>query len=158
MNGQHLFHRGSDIGGVTVGVFAIKNTVMPTTLPSFRPRSQPPRSAKGLRSGTSRPAMWRVMEIHKTIRAGGYPNCTTLAREIEVTPKTIQRDVSFMRDQLGLPLEYHPIRHGYHYTEEVQEFPMLHLSRNDLVALFLARHALEPIRGTRLERACWRPT
>jgi hypothetical protein len=29
---------------------------------------------------------------------------------------------------------------------------MLHLSRNDLVALFLARHALEPLRGTRLER------
>lgn len=29
---------------------------------------------------------------------------------------------------------------------------MLHLSRNDLVALFLARHALEPLRGTCLER------
>jgi len=29
---------------------------------------------------------------------------------------------------------------------------MLHLSRNDLMALFLARHALEPLRGTRLER------
>ncbi len=95
--------------------------------------------------------MWRVMEIHKIIRAGRFPNCTTLAAEIEVTPKTIQRDISFMRDQLGLPLEYHSIKHGYHYTQEVHEFPMLQLSRNDLVALFLARHALEPLRGTRLE-------
>lgn len=92
------------------------------------------------------------MEIHKIIRAGKHPNCSTLAREIEVTPKTIQRDVSFMRDQLGLPLEYHAIKHGYYYTQPVNEFPMLHLSRNDLVALFLARHALEPLRGTRLER------
>lgn len=57
-----------------------------------------------------------------------------------------------MRDQLGLPLEYHAIQHGYYYTQEVNEFPMLHLSRNDLVALFLARHALEPLRGTKLER------
>ena len=92
------------------------------------------------------------MEIHKIIRAGRYPNCSTLAHEIEVTPKTIQRDVSFMRDQLGLPVDYHPIKHGYYYTQDVHEFPMLHLSRNDLVALFLASHALEPLRGTRLER------
>jgi len=96
--------------------------------------------------------MWRVMEIHKIVRSGRNPNCSTLAREIEVTPKTIQRDVNFMRDQLGLPLEYDQIKHGYHYTQEVHEFPMLHLSRNDLVALFLARHALEPLRGTRLEK------
>ncbi|WP_395746051.1 helix-turn-helix transcriptional regulator [Prosthecobacter sp.] len=75
-----------------------------------------------------------------------------MAEEIEVTPKTIQRDISFMRDQLGLPLEYHPIKHGYFYTQEVHEFPMLQLSRNDLAAQFPARHALEPLRGTRLER------
>ncbi len=104
------------------------------------------------RAGASRPAMWRVLEIHKIIRAGRFPNCTTLAREIEVTPKTIQRDINFMRDQLDLPLEYDALRHGYHYTREVNEFPMLRLSRSDLVALFLARHALEPLRGTRLER------
>lgn len=105
-----------------------------------------------VRAGASRPAMWRVMEIHKFIRAGGYPNCSTLAAEIEVTAKTIQRDVSFMRDQLGMPLEYDLVKHGYYYSQEVHEFPLLHLSRHDLVALFLARHALEPLRGTKLER------
>lgn len=96
--------------------------------------------------------MWRVMEIHKRVRMGQMPNCSSLAKDIEVTSKTIQRDISFMRDQLGLPLEYDALRHGYYYTQEVSEFPLLHLSRNDLVALFLARHALEPLRGTRLER------
>jgi proteasome accessory factor B len=119
---------------------------------SRRSRTKDPLAASVIRKGTSRVAMWRVMEIHKIIRAGRFPNCTTLAAEIEVTPKTIQRDISFMRDQLGMPLEYHPIKHGYFYTQEVHEFPMLQLSRNDLVALFLARHALEPLRGTRLER------
>jgi predicted DNA-binding transcriptional regulator YafY len=49
-------------------------------------------------------------------------------------------------------LEYDSLKRGYWYTREVTEFPLLHLSRNDLVALFLARHALEPLRGTGLER------
>jgi len=56
-------------------------------------------------SGTSRPALLRVVEIHKVVRAGQCPGGSTLAKAIEVTPKTIQRDVSFMRDQLGMPLE-----------------------------------------------------
>ncbi|WP_395749976.1 helix-turn-helix transcriptional regulator [Prosthecobacter sp.] len=122
-------------------------------MPAVRPSAvKTPASSAPLRSGVSRPAIWRVMEIHKIIRTGRHPNCSTLAREIEVTPKTIQRDITFMRDQLDLPLEYHPVKHGYFYTRPVTEFPMLHLSRSDLVALFLARHALEPLRGTRLER------
>lgn len=92
------------------------------------------------------------MEIHKILRTGSLPNCSKLAREIEVTAKTIQRDINFMRDQLGLPLEYDAFRHGYYYSQDVAEFPLLQLSRNDLVALFLARHALDPLRGTNLER------
>ncbi len=96
--------------------------------------------------------MWRVLEIHKIVQTGKHPNCSTWAKEIEVAPKTIQRDISFMRNQLDLPLEYDQLKHGYCYTRPVHEFPTLNLSRNDLVALFLARHALEPLRGTRLER------
>ena len=92
------------------------------------------------------------MEIHKMVRAGYFPNCTTLAQVIEVTPKTIQRDVSFMREQLGMPLAYHELEHGFYYTREVHEFPLLQLTRHDVVALFLAKQALEPMRGTRLER------
>ncbi|RBP41433.1 putative DNA-binding transcriptional regulator YafY [Roseimicrobium gellanilyticum] len=103
------------------------------------------------RRGASRPAFLRIMEIHKCIVAGNYPNCASLAAEIEVSEKSIQRDISFMRDQWGLPLEYDEVRHGYRYTKPVHDFPILQLSKDDLVALFLARHALEPLRGTVLE-------
>ena len=120
--------------------------------PSRATASRKPGKTGSSRSGASRPALWRVMEIHKIVAAGRYPNCSTLAAEIEVTSKTIQRDVSFMREQLGLPLEYDAVKHGFYYSQPVKDFPLLHLSRNDLVALFLARHALEPLRGTRLER------
>lgn len=103
------------------------------------------------RLGKSRPALWRVLEIRKTILSGSYPNCSSLAKEIEVTPKTIQRDISFMREQLGFPVVYHPIKNGYYFDGDVSDLSLLQLSRQDLVALFLARHALEPLRGTRLQ-------
>lgn len=96
--------------------------------------------------------MLRILHIHEVVQAGRYPNCNTLAREIEVTPKTIQRDISYMRDEMNLPLEYDDLKHGFHYSRPVTEFPLLHLSRGELIALFLARKALEPLRGTRLER------
>ena len=127
------------IHGVTGDEFLAISAFMPK--PAIPRRIRRPSTAS-FRSGVSRPAIWRVMEIHKIIRGGRFPNCRTLAAKIEVTPKTIQRDISFMRDQLGLPLEYHAIKHGFFYSQEVHEFPMLQLSRNDLVALFLARHAL----------------
>ncbi len=111
----------------------------------------PPRPSSAPRSGTTRPALWRVIEIHQILRQGHFPNCSSLAQAIEVTPKTIQRDLNFIRHQLGLPLAYDPIQHGFTYTQPVQDFPLLHLSRRDLVALFLARQALAPLRGTRLE-------
>lgn len=131
---------------MTKGILKNKNPLVDETCSEIEP------GKSGQREGRSRPAFLRVFEIHKFLLTGSYPNCSTLAREIEVTAKTIQRDLNFMRDQLGLPLEYDELKRGYRYTRPVHEFPLLHLSRNDLVALFLARHALEPLRGTGLER------
>ena len=105
-----------------------------------------------LRVGVSRSAAWRVAEIQRLLVARPYANCTTLAREIEVSPKTIQRDIDFMRQQEGLPIEYDPVRHGYYFTKDASDLPPLRLTRGELVALFLARKALEPMRGTTLER------
>ena len=101
--------------------------------------------------GKNRPAIWRIYEVHRMIRSGTYPNCSTLARVIEVTPKTIQRDISFMRHQLDLPLEYDSVQHGFYYSRDIHEFPLLQLGRHELVALFVAAQALEPFRGTELE-------
>ena len=36
----------------------------------------------------------RIFAIHQAIRRGCSPNCRTLAEQIRVTPKTIQRDVT----------------------------------------------------------------
>ena len=50
----------------------------------------------------TRPPIDRMMQIHSELAAGKFPNCSTLARRIEVSPKTIQRDLDFMRDRMNL--------------------------------------------------------
>ena len=103
------------------------------------------------RQGETRRPIERIISIHQSVRRGRYPNCRTLAEEIGVTQKTIQRDVTFMQRDLGLPLVYDNLRHGYHYERPVHDFPLLKVSVEDVVALFLARKAIAPLQGSPLE-------
>ncbi len=100
----------------------------------------------------SRPPLERMMRIHQEIAAGTYPNATTLARAMEVSTKSVQRDLEFMRDRMDLPLEYDGSRFGYHYTEPVSAFPTLQITEGELVALMIAEKALEQYRGTNFEK------
>ena len=105
------------------------------------------------RAGKTRAPMERIYKIHEKILAGELPNCSKLAKELEVTAKTIQRDITFMRDRLNLPLEYDEHVHGYRYTADVSQFPVFEFKAADLAGLFLARHALENVKGTKMEQA-----
>ncbi|HUC83658.1 MAG TPA: WYL domain-containing protein [Candidatus Acidoferrales bacterium] len=99
----------------------------------------------------SRPPMERMLRIHQAILAGKFPNATGLARELEVSSKSIQRDIEFMRDRLRLPIAYDGQRWGYHYTEEVTHFPTLQITEGEMFALLVAEKALQQYRGTTFE-------
>jgi predicted DNA-binding transcriptional regulator YafY len=103
------------------------------------------------RAGVTRRPIQRIYVIHEAVQEGRYPNCRTLAERLEVTDKTIQRDITFMRDELNLPLEYDDKLHGYTYTQDVSQFPVFELGAAELAGLFLARQAIESVRGTALE-------
>jgi proteasome accessory factor B len=100
----------------------------------------------------SRPPLVRMLKIHETLMANQYPNCAKLAEELEVNGKTIQRDLDFMRDQLGLPLAYDSRNFGYYYTQPVTAFPSMQVSEGELMALFVAQKALTQYRGTVFEK------
>lgn len=117
-----------------------------------RPRRSPVKKKPSADRGWTRRPLHRIYEIHTWVKAGRYPNCQQLAKELEMTAKTVQRDINFMRDELNLPLAYDEQRHGYFYEKPVGDFPLLQLSRRELVTLFLARQALATVRGTRLEQ------
>lgn len=93
-----------------------------------------------------------MLRIHQAIQAGGHPNATQLAAELEVSTKSVHRDIEFMRDRLDLPIEYDGTRFGYHYTEEVSSFPTLQITEGELFALLVAEKALQQYRGTSFEK------
>ena len=93
-----------------------------------------------------------MLRIHQAIQSGKYPNASQLARELEVSTKSIHRDIEFMRDRLELPLEYDGSRFGYFYTEEVNSFPTVQITEGELFALIVAEKALQQYRGTSFEK------
>lgn len=93
-----------------------------------------------------------MLRIHQLVVTRTWPNATTLAKELQVSTKSIQRDLDFMRDRLGLPLAYHDLEHGYYYTQEVRAFPTLEITEGELFALLVAEKAVGQYRGTSFER------
>lgn len=103
-------------------------------------------------SPLSRPPLERMLRIHEDLRRGAFTNCTKLAAHLEVSRKTIVRDIAFMRDRLDLPIEFDPRLNAYRYTHPVSAFPTVQVTEGELLALLVARKALEQYRGTPFHR------
>src|SRR3954471_7065734 len=100
----------------------------------------------------SRPPLERMLKIHDELRRGALINCTKLMKTLEVSRKTIVRDISFMRDRLDLPIEYDPLIQAYRYTHPVTAFPTVNVTEGELLALLVAQRALQQYRGTPFHR------
>ncbi len=95
-----------------------------------------------------KPQHSRLLFIDRKIREGRYPNCSSMAREWEVSRKTIQRDMEYMRYQLDAPLEYSAKHRGYLYTEEQYKLPAIDIRESDLFGVYLADKLLVQYEGT----------
>lgn len=93
-----------------------------------------------------------MLKIHGAIQSGSFPSSTALARELEVSVKSVHRDLAFMRDRLGLPIAYDQRRWGLYYAEEVGAFPTLQITEGELFALLVAEKAVQQYRGTNFEQ------
>jgi len=93
-----------------------------------------------------------MLRIHRAIQAGDYPNATNLSAHLEVSTKSIYRDIDFMRDRLELPIDFDVARNGFHYTQEVGSFPTLQITEGELFALLVAEKAMKQYRGTTFEK------
>lgn len=93
-----------------------------------------------------------MLRIHEELRRGALTNCTKLASTLEVSRKTVVRDIAFMRDRLDLPIEYDAQIQAYRYTHPVNSFPTVQVTEGELMALLVARRALEQYQGTPFHR------
>jgi len=111
---------------------------------SGRPK-QRARSASHLKFRTR----WRhVLHIDQRIRSGQAPNCKQLADDLEVSRRTVLRDIDFMRYDLGAPIKYDRAKGGYVYTEPSWSMPSVHMTEGELFALMVAESAMEACRDT----------
>lgn len=99
-----------------------------------------------------RTSLARMLHLHQKLQEGRAVNCTSLGRELEVARKTVVRDIAYMRDQLGLPIEFDAVANTYHYTEAVDAFPTVNISEGEVFSLLVAQRALEQYRGTPFHR------
>ena len=100
---------------------------------------------------STRPPLRRFLAIERSVRSGAYPNSESLAEELEVDSRTVQRDIAFLKDQLGAPLEFCRKRNGYHLTDLSWTLPAFQLTEGELVSVFLAERLIRQYRGTPFE-------
>lgn len=89
----------------------------------------------------------RFLWFESQVKRGKFPNTSSLARKFEMSTKTAQRDIEFMRGRLECPLQYDMTRKGYYYGDETFSLPVVHLSSSELSSLILARKLLLDISG-----------
>lgn len=105
-----------------------------------------------------RPLWRRLQTIHHEIKEGRHPNASSLARELRVSTKTVQRDLDYLRDELDAPIEFDRLENGYAYSRSDYVLPFLPVDGKDLFSIGVAAQVMALFGGTPLARdleACY---
>ena len=91
----------------------------------------------------------RVYKIEMLIRNRGHVSFQALLDELEVSPATLKRDLDYLKDQLGAPIEYDRFLNGYRFDQEYRgqkhELPGLWFSERELYSLLMANQLLSEL-------------
>ena len=86
----------------------------------------------------------RMQEIHRLLKSGGRYSCGQLQEMLEVSQRTVMRDIAFLRDQFQAPIPDPPLPHGYYYTDLGWELPgEIHLGEGEFFAFVVAQKVVE---------------
>lgn len=90
----------------------------------------------------------RILELDRLFGSGQCLNASQLAKKLEVSRSTVMRDIDFLRDRYGAPLEFDKSRNGYYYTDTTFFVKSLMLSEGDLFAVSAVLPLLQQYRNT----------
>lgn len=94
---------------------------------------------------------WRLLKIDEMIRAKRFPTVRSLAKEFEVSKRTVERDIEFLRDRYEAPIEYDHSKCGYIYTQETFFLKSLFLTDEELFSAAVFEKVLQQYRNTPIE-------
>ena len=72
----------------------------------------------------------RIQWLHKKMTMKSYPNAQRLAERFQISHRQAQRDMEYLRRELGAPIAYDNSRKGFYYTEPFA-LPVLFATDND---------------------------
>jgi predicted DNA-binding transcriptional regulator YafY len=91
----------------------------------------------------------RIYKIEMLIRNRGHVSFRTMLDELQVSPATLKRDLDYLKDQLGAPIEYDRFLNGYRFGQEFRgekhELPGLWFSERELYSLLMANQLLSEL-------------
>jgi predicted DNA-binding transcriptional regulator YafY len=91
----------------------------------------------------------RVYKIETLIRNRGHVSFRALLDELEVSPATLKRDLDYLKDRLGAPIQYDRFLNGYKFGEdhrgEKHELPGLWFNERELYSLLMAHQLLSEL-------------
>jgi len=94
----------------------------------------------------------RILEmIRKGTRTGSLPNCGHFTCELEVSRRTLMRDLDFLRDDENAPIAYDDSRKGFKLSDPTFILPPVHLTPREVFSFSIARKLLKRFEGTPLE-------
>ncbi|RVT50481.1 helix-turn-helix transcriptional regulator [Rubrivivax albus] len=93
----------------------------------------------------------RLYRIERLIKAKGEMSFRGLIDELEISPATLKRDLAYLRDQLGAPIEYDRHANAYRFVTETRgprhELPGLWFDEKELYSLLMAHQLLSELDG-----------
>lgn len=110
-----------------------------------------PESFTKKRGAPTRNALVRMLRIHEQIKRGRYPSTRQLALDLEMSTRTVERDIETMRDFLHAPIAYDRTRRGFYYEDGSFELRPIQITEGEAIALILGQKLLMKYRGTPFE-------
>jgi len=98
----------------------------------------------------------RITKIVRLIRLRGAVSMATFMAELEVSQASVKRDLEFLRDRLGCPLEWDRSRRGWVVRDELVgggrfELPGVWFNESEIFALLTMLHLVEGVQPGLLE-------
>ncbi|MGH7959195.1 MAG: helix-turn-helix transcriptional regulator, partial [Opitutaceae bacterium] len=112
-----------------------------------------PRVRRPVARGCGRAALDRIVHLHRRLSNEQAVTADSLARELEVSSRTVKRDIELMRDRLGVPIAWDAATHSYTYTAHCDLLPLLRIDADEALALALAGKTFVAWHGSPLGRA-----
>jgi len=94
-----------------------------------------------------------LFRIHSRLAEGTRVTASTLATELEVSTRTVKRDIETLRDRHGAEIDWDATAGTYVCTKPSEHLPLLRISADEAIAVALAGKTFAAWAGSPLGRA-----